>query len=90
MRLEVPVDLIANNDAGVPTWTLRAVGPGIETQRRSYIRMEIERDVQLYILEGGAPTDARLLDISEGGFRCKVDNWLLDPGRENFFESDKP
>jgi hypothetical protein len=82
--LEAPVDLVAVNHEPVPTWTVKAVGPEIETQRRRFVRLHIDLIVKLYILEGGAPTHAQLLDISEGGLRCRVDRWFIDPGEKCF------
>lgn len=82
--LEVPVTLVDHSPAPVPTWTLKAIGQPTETQRRAYVRVSIELDVHLHLLTGGAVTKAVTSDLSEGGLRCVVDKWAMDPGNRIF------
>ena len=77
---EVPVALLKSETEPVPTWTLVAQGPGTNTQRRNFVRLAMEQPIQLFILEGGMASNATLLDISEGGLRCRIDQWVTDPG----------
>ena len=82
--LERPVTLVEHREGAIPTWRVRSIGDAIEVQRRNYVRADVEMDVVLHLLEGGAPTNAVTLDVSEGGLRCRIDRWALDPGSRNF------
>ena len=82
--LETPVMLVEDISSPVPMWTLRAVGEPMETQRRNYVRLPLKMDVHVHLLEGGMPTTATTADLSEGGLRCEVDKWSIDPGDRTF------
>lgn len=82
--LEVPVELVEHALEPIPIWQVRAIGQPIETQRRNYVRFEVALDARLHLLEGGATTDVKTMDVSEGGLRARVDRWAIDPGPRAF------
>lgn len=82
--LEAPVELSDQKTGELPTWTLRPIGSLVETQRRNFVRLETNVHVRLHIMESGAPIEAITLDVSEGGLRCRIDKWALDPGGRPF------
>lgn len=82
--LEVPVVLIDHAQDPMLIWTIRSVGDAVETQRRNYVRLSYESDALLYFIDGGAPSKVAVHDISEGGLRCTVDKWAVDPGGRAF------
>lgn len=83
--VEMPVSLVKNAEEPLPTWTLKSIGSVATTQRRQYVRLQYTTEVRLFLLEGsGAPSKAETLDVSEGGLRCTVDEWAIDPGPRAF------
>lgn len=82
--LEVPVQLSDHTTDPIPLWTVEAAGEVQETQRRAYVRLTMELDIELELIENGALTHARSVDLSEGGLKCLVDEWAPDP-RERVF-----
>lgn len=82
--LEVPVSLREHVTQPLPMWTVEAAGEVAETQRRNYVRLMMDLDIELELIAGGAPTRARTIDLSEGGLKCIVDQWAPDP-RERLF-----
>jgi hypothetical protein len=82
--LEVPVKLVEHANDPLPVWTVEATGEVQETQRRNYVRLVMDIDIEMELIPGGAPTRARTVDLSEGGLKCLVDEWAPDP-RERLF-----
>lgn len=82
--LEVPASLTEVVTEPVPTWTLKAAGKVEETQRRNYVRLTMDIDIEMELIEGSALTRARTVDLSEGGVKCLVDEWAPDPGGRVF------
>ena len=76
--------LVSHAEGALPTWTLEAIGPPVETQRRRFVRLEVIIEFRLPLLEGAAPAIAHTVDLSEGGIKCVVDNWAPDPGGRRF------
>jgi c-di-GMP-binding flagellar brake protein YcgR len=82
--LEVPVSFVEHTAVPVPTWTVEAAGDVQETQRRNYVRLVLDLDIEMDLIPGGAPTRARTVDLSEGGVKCLVDEWAPDPRERQF------
>lgn len=82
--VELPVVLVEHTLEPRLTWTVRGIGDPVETQRRNFVRLAYETEILLYLIEHGAPTKAMTLDVSEGGLRCEVDSWAIDPGGRIF------
>src|SRR5690348_9265694 len=43
--IEVPVDVVDSTAIPIPLWTLRATGPSKETQRRNFVRLDMDTSV---------------------------------------------
>jgi len=82
--LEVPAELVEHVTTPVPMWTIKATGKVEETQRRNYVRVMMDLDIEMELIPGGGATRARTIDLSEGGFKCLVDQWAPDPGGRIF------
>lgn len=82
--MEVSVDLAENTLGEKATWTVKAIGDPVETQRRNFVRFPIYTEVKLFMMEGTPPVVAPTLDVSEGGIRCTITRWAIDPGSRLF------
>jgi hypothetical protein len=82
--LEVPAMLVEHETDPLPMWTIEAAGKVEETQRRNYVRLMMDLDIEMELIPGGGTTRARTIDLSEGGIKCLVDEWAPDPGGRIF------
>ena len=72
----LPVELSAVQQAAVPLWHFRALGPPVVNQRRTAVRVPLHLAVQL---RGAKRAVAgATLDVSEAGLRCLVDGTVAD------------
>ncbi len=75
----LPVELSAVQQAAVPLWHFRALGPPVVDQRRAAVRVPLHLPVQLRTLKRAVV--GATLDVSEVGLRCLVDATVADmPG----------
>jgi hypothetical protein len=49
--------------------------------RRRFLRRMLLRRAKIVLKDGHSAVDCVILDMSEGGARVKIDDWLLVPGR---------
>ena len=75
--LALPVELAAVQQAILPLWHFRAVGPATSGQRRAAVRVPLRLPVQLRSPDGHVA--GHTLDLSEGGALCVVQPGRLDP-----------
>lgn len=78
-RYVVPVELVEIVKGTLPLWRVKLAGePAIE-QRRRFARVPVQEPVQL---RGKSNEDiqARIVDISEGGLRCRLEEDALKEG----------
>jgi hypothetical protein len=66
----LPVELLGVQQARVPLWHFRTLGPVEQVQRRSSVRMTLTAPVQ--VRHYGQIFVGATLDLSEGGLRCIV------------------
>jgi hypothetical protein len=66
----LPVELLGVQQARVPLWHFRTIGPVEQVQRRSSVRMSLTEPVQ--VRHSGRIFVGTTLDLSEGGLRCIV------------------
>jgi hypothetical protein len=66
----LPVELLGIQQARVPLWHFRTLGPVEQVQRRSSVRMSMTEPVQ--VRHSGRIFVGTTLDLSEGGLRCIV------------------
>ncbi|HEY8339165.1 MAG TPA: PilZ domain-containing protein [Egibacteraceae bacterium] len=69
-RVPAAVIDLAAGDPGTPLWLLQVTGPPEVAQRREFFRARADGDLSL--AAGRRELPARLLDLSEGGLRCRV------------------
>lgn len=62
----------ATREGAVALWQTRPVGPAMRTQRRAHVRVALGQPMTL-TLERLGTVRALLVDLSEGGVRCRVD-----------------
>lgn len=74
--LAMPVELAAVQQAILPLWHFRAVGPATSGQRRAAVRVPLHLPVQLRGPDGHVA--GHTLDLSEGGALCVVQPGRLD------------
>jgi len=72
----LPVELTAVQQAAVPLWHFRALGPPVVNQRRAAVRVPLNLPVQLRGSKRAVV--GATLDISEAGLRCLVDATVAD------------
>jgi hypothetical protein len=75
-RVVLPCRLIAVSDEAPYRWTLRPTARARHDNRRQFVRGGAGALVRLDAETAGQPAEAVLLDISEGGLRCWVDEPL--------------
>lgn len=83
-NFEQPVRLVKAEERPLLLWTVAADGEGQIVQRRMYYRVETDIPVQLKLMSTGTPIKGEARDISEGGLRCVVDEFTLNPGSRTF------
>jgi len=66
----LPAELLGVQQARVPLWHFRTLGPVEQVQRRSSVRMALTAPVQ--VRHSGRIFVGTTLDLSEGGLRCIV------------------
>lgn len=72
-RVILPVRLVAVSGSAPLRWTLVPVGEARHDNRREYVRGGAGAVVRLEAEMEGQPAEGVLLDISEGGLRCWID-----------------
>ncbi len=72
----LPVELSAVQQAAVPLWHFRALGPPVMDQRRAAVRVAMHLPVQLRTSRRAIA--GATLDVSEVGLRCLVDGTIAD------------
>ncbi len=82
--VETPVSLVEHTLEPVPLWALKPVGEPVETQRRNFVRLPVNIAVRVHFNENSPATEVFTTDLSEGGLRCEVDKWVLDPHERTF------
>lgn len=78
-RYVAPVQLVEIVKGTLPLWRVKLAGETSVEQRRRFARVPVEEPVQLR----GKPKEdiqARIVDISEGGLRCRLDEDALEEG----------
>jgi len=71
-RVILPCRLVEITDTAPYRWTLQPIGLPQPSNRREFVRGGGGPAVRLGAEPEEAPVDGRLLDISEGGLRCRV------------------
>ncbi|WP_221321486.1 PilZ domain-containing protein [Actinoplanes sp. L3-i22] len=80
-RVVLPARLVAISDEAPFRWVLAPAGPARQSNRREFVRGGGGAAVRL--TRGDQGIDGALLDISEGGLRCWIDEpAVLTPGDE--------
>ncbi len=80
--MEVPVALKAHELEPIPTWRLHQIGDPTETQRRKFVRLDIQVETKVGFRSGAPAEVITTGDLSEGGMRFHVTKWVADPGGE--------
>ncbi|HWS31251.1 MAG TPA: PilZ domain-containing protein [Actinoplanes sp.] len=72
-RVILPCRLVAVSGSAPARWTIVPAGPSRTDNRREYVRGGAGAVVRLEAEVEGQPAEGVLLDISEGGLRCWID-----------------
>jgi hypothetical protein len=75
-RMVMPCRLVAVSDSAPFRWTLVATAMPVQNNRREFVRGGGGAAVRLHTEEGERRAEGALLDISEGGLRCWIDQPL--------------
>ena len=76
-RVILPCRLVEVTDTAPYRWTLQPIGVPEPSNRREFVRGGGGSAVRLGAEPEESPVDGRLLDISEGGLRC----WIDEPAK---------
>jgi len=73
---EAPAELVEVERRSIPLWRVRLTGPVRVLQRRRYARAEVSGPVSIHPVDGevGDAVDGSLVDVGEGGLRCRMDD----------------